>query len=373
MSAGQPPVQSGDTPDNEGAIDNAVDNAVDNSVSDLRQALPRKSKLTLAFIGLTGLVTFGAGIVFAAYCYLNYKYSTTPEDEAAKVVFDVPRGSGLSSIAARLENDGLIDSAFIFKAVTKLRGGEADFKAGEFEITVPASMNGIFEQLSEGKTILYPFTAPEGLTSAMIMRELDKVQTLTGELPPTPAEGTLLPETYMTPRGMSKTALIDKMQQAQTELLDELWDKRAPDLPITSKEEAIILASVVEKETGVGGERKKVAGVFINRLNRGMKLESDPTIIYGISQGEPLGRGLRVSEIARKTDWNTYQIPRLPKTAICNPGAQALAAVLNPEQHDYIFFVADGTGGHAFSKTYTQHLKYVANWRRVERSRQSGN
>ena len=165
------------------------------------------------------------------------------------------------------------------------------------------------------------------------------------------------------------------MARAQMKLLDDLWDKRAEGLPVKTKKEAIILASIVEKETGIGAERDKVAGVFINRLNKGMRLQSDPTIIYGVSKGEILRnkagkrRGIYRSEIDRKTDWNTYQIDGLPKTAICNPGAEAIRAVLNPAKTDAFYFVADGTGGHAFAKTLREHERNVAKWRKIERAR----
>jgi len=237
-------------------------------------------------------------------------------------------------------------------------------------------MSKIYETLAEGKAVLYPFTAPEGLTSAQIIRAMERIETLTGEAPETPAEGTMLPETYMTPRGMSRAALVKKMQDAQTKIIDELWDKRQEGLPLKTKEEAIILASIVEKETGVGAERDVVAGVFINRLKIGMKLQTDPTIIYGISKGEPLynkrgqRRTLYRSEIDKKTPWNTYQIDGLPPTPICNPGGEAIAAVLQPAKTDYLFFVADGTGGHVFAKTNREHVNNVNKWRKIERERQ---
>lgn len=332
------------------------------------KSMGRKSKLSLALVGLGGLITLGLGIAIAGYSYLNYRYVKSVEAAPSSVVFDVPSGSGLSSIANRLEKRGLIDSAFIFKAVTKLKGNEANFKAGEFEITQPASMSDIYETLAEGKSILYPVTVPEGLTSAQIMRIIGAAPNLTGDLPDRPAEGTLLPETYLTPRGMTRAALVEKMRKAQTQLLDALWDKRASDLPIKTRREAIILASVVEEETGINSERGKVAGVFINRLRSGIRLQSDPTIIYGVTGGEPLGRGIRVSEIARKTDWNTYQMDGLPKTPICNPGAAAIAAVLNPDDVDVLFFVTDGTGGHVFSKTNAEHEKHVRALRARERA-----
>ena len=257
--------------------------------------------------------------------------------------------------------------------VTKLRGNERNFKAGEFSVTSPASMRQIYDTLSEGKAILYPFTAPEGLTSAQIFRSMTKLDTLVDDSPELPAEGTLLPETYMTPRGMKKSALLKQMQKDQSDILDRLWVSRDPDLPIKTKAEAVILASVVEKETGISSERDVVAGVFINRLRKGMRLQSDPTIIYGVSKGEPLlnkkgqQRGIRRSEIDKKTDWNTYQIDGLPKTPICNPGKDAIAAVLKPAETDYLFFVADGTGGHVFAKTVREHNNNVIKWRKIER------
>ena len=343
------------------------------SAQNLPTSLPKREKRTLGIISFFGALTFITGIVLAAYAFVNYQYEAKPKGENDEVVFQVPSGSGLSSIATRLEKDGLIKSAFLFKLVTKLRGNERNFKAGEFSVTSPASMRQIYDTLSEGKAILYPFTAPEGLTSAQIFRSMTKLDTLVDDSPELPAEGTLLPETYMTPRGMKKSALLKQMQKDQSDILDRLWVSRDPDLPIKTKAEAVILASVVEKETGISSERDVVAGVFINRLRKGMRLQSDPTIIYGVSKGEPLlnkkgqQRGIRRSEIDKKTDWNTYQIDGLPKTPICNPGKDAIAAVLKPAETDYLFFVADGTGGHVFAKTVREHNNNVIKWRKIER------
>ena len=309
-------------------------------------------------------------MAFVGYRSLLYQFDKAGP-ATGEEVFVVERGNGLSTIAAKLEKDGLIENANLFKLMAKMEGGETGLKAGEYNLEPAASMREIFNALLEGKAILYPFTAPEGLTSAQIMRAMAEVATLVDDEPPIPAEGSLLPETYMTPRGMTRSALIKQMQDAQADVLDTLWKYRQDNLPIKTKEEAIILASVVEKETGIMGERDKVAGVFINRLRQGMRLESDPTIIYGVSQGEPLGRGIRRSEIDRKTDWNTYQIDGLPKTAICNPGKEALAAVLNPAETKAIFFVADGTGGHAFAETLAEHNRNVAKWRKIERRRKA--
>jgi len=302
---------------------------------------------------------------------VNYKYETPLKTETAQesLVFEVPKGSGLSSIATRLERENLINSAFIFKLVTKIRGNEANFKAGEFSLNRGDSMAKIYSDLADGKAILYPVTVAEGLASLQVMALLDGIAELVDDNPPTPMEGSLLPETYMIPRGMKQSELIRKMQMAQRNVLDKLWENRAEGLPIKSKSEAIILASIIEKETGIGGERHEVAGVFTNRLRKGMRLQTDPTIIYGITKGLPLGRRIYRSEINRKTDWNTYQIDGLPKTAICNPGARALEAALNPAQTNNLFFVADGTGGHVFAETLAGHERNVREWRKVQRER----
>jgi UPF0755 protein len=332
------------------------------------QKARKKNRLLLFVVGLGGLITLGLGAIIIAYSWLNWTYERSTVGET-KSVFVVPKGAGLSQIANDLESEGLIKNAFIFKLVTKLRGNESKFKAGEFGFEQNATMAMIYDGLANGRAILYPFTAPEGITSGQTVRALDAIETLVDDDPAVPAEGTLLPETYLTPRGMTQSALLRQMAAAQTALIDELWDGRAADLPFDTKAEAIILASVVEKETGIGMERDMVAGVFVNRLRRGMKLQSDPTIIYGITQGEPIGRRIYQSEIDRVTDWNTYQIPALPRTPICNPGADAIRAVLNPAETDALFFVADGTGGHAFAETLRQHDRNVAKWRQIQRER----
>ena len=311
---------------------------------------------------------------FAGLSYIKSSYEK-PGPLAEQTAFTVPSGAGLSRLSSMLEAQGFIENGTILRAKARLTDIGGDIKVGEYNIPAGASMAQIVDIISSGKTILYPVTAPEGLTTAQILRIIAASDHLSGEITLSPPEGSLLPETYMTPRGMTRDAVIKKMMNDQTTLMDRLWDERQDGLPVKSKAEAIILASVVEKETGVGGERAEVAGVFTNRLRRGMRLQSDPTIIYGISKGETLTgrdgrqRGLRRSEIDRKTDWNTYQIDGLPKTAICNPGADALAAVLNPAQTKNLYFVADGTGGHAFSPNLAGHNANVAKWRKIERER----
>ncbi|WP_291844709.1 endolytic transglycosylase MltG [Maricaulis sp.] len=318
------------------------------------------------------LALAAAGAVYGGYKWMQAEFAA-PGPSAEENIILLPRGAGLITIAAQLEREGLISDRRIFRAAVTLDGGEGVLRAGEYRIPAGASMAQIYEQLRVGQTVQYPVTFAEGLTSAMIVETLNAADVLTGAITEIPAEGSLLPETYLVTRGTSRQEVLNRMATAQAELLDRLWEGRAENLPFETREEAIILASVVEKETGVGAERPEVAAVFVNRLRRGMRLESDPTIIYGITRGVPLGRGLRRSEIDNPDNaWNTYQIPRLPPTPIANPGSQSLAAVLNPAESTALFFVADGTGGHAFADTYAQHQRNVANWRRIERDRRNG-
>ena len=330
--------------------------------------LTKRHAFGIATMMMIAFTTFAMAFVIIGYAIMKYSY-ISDGPLVTEQVFEIQKGTGLSSISDKLKDEGVISSAGTFKMFVKFDGGEANLKAGEYAVPSAASMRDVYEILTDGQAILYPVTFAEGLTSAQIIRKISGIDTIPGAAPNTPAEGTLLPETYMLPKSMTKTALVKKMRAEQEALIDELWQDRAIGLPIKSKYEAIILASIVEKETGVNSEREHVAGVFINRLNQGIRLESDPTIIYGITGGEKLGRGLRRSEIDRKTDWNTYQIPGLPKTPICNPGRAAIAAVLNPMDTDDIFFVADGTGGHAFAKTLREHNNNVIKWRKVERDR----
>ncbi len=323
-------------------------------------------KKTFAAMGLLTFITLFGGLLLASYNFMKYRYVRGGPLEAERV-FIVPSGAGLSTIAGKLESGGFIDSAFMLKLNAKMTGIGGALKTGEYPIKAGASMKAIITQIESGKTVLYPVTLPEGLTSAQMMRIIKSTKTLSGDMPATPPEGSILPETYMHARGTDRKALVSNMRRAQTELIDRLWESRQSGLPVKTKREAIILASVVEKETGIGSERDMVAGVFTNRLRKGMRLQSDPTIIYGVSKGEPLGRGIRRSEIDRKTDWNTYQMDGLPKTPICNPGAEAIAAVLAPADTKMLFFVADGTGGHTFAKTLSGHNKNVTKWRKIER------
>ncbi|MEM5517250.1 endolytic transglycosylase MltG [Henriciella sp. AS95] len=291
--------------------------------------------------------------------------------------FRVESGDHVGAVAQRLKDQGIISDARAMKLHARISGQEAALKVGEYAIPARASMGAVLDQLVEGDVIQYRITVPEGRTTAQILRLVDAHPDLVGDLPDRDiAEGTLLPDTYIFASDTSKTAIIERMEKAQDDLLAELWPERQDDIPVATPEEAVILASVVEKETAIAEERSLVAGLFTTRLKRGMRLESDPTVIYGVSGGEPLYRTLNGekvrrtlyrSELNRQTDWNTYQMDGLPKTPICNPGRDAIAAVLNPPQTEYVFFVADGKGGHLFAETLAEHNKNVAAYRAYER------
>ena len=322
---------------------------------------------------LFGLTVLAALALAGGWLWFNGQV-TAPGPTISEQVFIVQEGETLSSVAKRLETDGFIPDARLLRVRAKLDGTETGIKKGEFVIPAEASVADILDKLVDGKAIVHKLTIPEGFTVAQAMKRIAANKKLTGDLPDVlPAEGEILADTYFFNRGLTRAELVDRMVFAQDRLLEELWETRQADLPIKTPQEAVILASIVEKETGRADERGLVAGLFINRMKKGIRLQSDPTIIYGISKGEPLynkrgqRRTLYRSEIDRKTDWNTYQIDGLPKTPISNPGRDAIAAVLNPEKTDYIFFVADGKGGHLFAKTNAQHNRNVAAFRRYER------
>lgn len=301
----------------------------------------------------------------------KYMYDTTGPLPHSDVIV-IPKGEGVSAIANRLERKNIIVDKRLFKAAVLYFGVQNKLKAGEYEIPKNASMRQVLDRLLEGKSILHTVAFPEGLTSQQLVNRLTAHEILTGEVLEIPAEGSMLPDTYRFARGANRADLIKRMQTAQDQFIENLWNQRAKDLPFTTKQEALTLASIVEKETGVAGERPHIAGVFINRLKKGIRLQSDPTIIYGIVGGVgKLGRGIFRSEIDKKTPYNTYQIDGLPPTPIANPGRAAIEAVLQPLQTEDIFFVADGTGGHIFAKTLRQHDNNVRNWRKIEKQRKA--
>lgn len=281
----------------------------------------------------------------------------------------VVRG-GMADVASQLAREGVISSPLLFMAGLQATGRAAQIKAGEYLFPRQASLNEVANTLVEGKAILHAVTIPEGLTVQQIIERLMENDILVGEISNPPKEGSLLPDTYKFNRGMTRQQLLDRMAQEQTKIVREVWGRRGADLPLKSPQELVILASIVEKETGKADERTRVAGVFINRLNRNMRLQSDPTIVYGLVGGKgTLGRGIRKDEITQETPYNTYVINGLPPGPIANPGRAALEAVANPSRTRELFFVADGTGGHVFAETLDQHNRNVQRWRQIEGER----
>lgn len=328
---------------------------------------PRRGFIRIALIAAICLPLLGALAAGATFLYGKYLFEADGPHDQARIVM-LEQGLGVRAIASRLAKAGVISGEFVFLAGVRLNRAEGDLKAGEYEIPAHASMSSILRILREGRSILHRITIPEGLTSEQIMLLVEANPVLVGDMPPTPPEGSLLPETYSFTRGATRKEIVSQMKAAAKALMDELWDKRAEDLPFDTREEAITLASIVEKETGVASERPRVAAVFVNRLRKPMRLQSDPTIIYGLVGGKgALGRPIRRSELDRHTPYNTYLIDGLPPTPICNPGRASIEAVLNPPETDELYFVADGTGGHAFSKTLREHQQRVREWRQIER------
>jgi UPF0755 protein len=285
---------------------------------------------------------------------------------AHQTVVDIAPRQSLWRITNQLTRAGTVRSAVLFDLGVRLRGESALLKAGEYAIPSRASMRRLAEILISGRVIEHRITAAEGLTSQMIAGLVNADPELAGPLQQAPREGSLLPETYLFTKGTQRSAMLARMHDSQARFLARVWPARAPDLPLRSLQEAVTLASIVEKETAIPEERRHIAAVFINRLRLGMKLESDPTVIYGLSKGYPLGHGIRASELASLTPYNTYVINGLPPTPICNPGKDSIAAVLNPEHSADLYFVADGSGGHAFASSKVEHDRNVARWRQIE-------
>lgn len=321
-----------------------------------------------ALIGRMGLIAIA---VLSAVLALMLAFSLFGPGPAARegdsTLFVVDPGDGTAKVASGLREARLVRSALGFRIVATLTGHGNDLKPGEYEIPSGATAGRIADILASGRSVRRTITIPEGWTVAMAFRRIEANPYLTGPLPERPPEGMMRPDTYQIQRGMTRTALVQQMVDAQTRLLDEEWLKRSPDLPFRTREEALILASIVEKETSQPDEHGVVAGVFVNRLRVGMRLQTDPTIIYGITKGEPLRRRILRADIENPHPWNTYVIRGLPPTPIANPGAAAIRAVMNPPRHRYLFFVADGSGGHAFAETYAEHQRNVQRyweWRR---------
>jgi UPF0755 protein len=277
-------------------------------------------------------------------------------------------GAGVQEIGADLKRAGVIGSDTLFILGAEVSGAAHKLKAGEYSFASRTSLSSVMTAIAEGRVVRHFITVPEGVTSELVMETLMRADFLTG-VAPAPPEGSVLPETYEALRGDDRSAVLRRMMDARDKLLAGLWAHRRADLPYKSPEEAVTLASIVEKETARPDERPRIAAVFLNRLKAGMPLQSDPTVIYGLTGGRPLGHGITRSELESQTPYNTYKIAGLPPTPIGNPGRASLAAALDPPRTDELYFVANGTGGHSFSSTLAQHQQNVVVWRAIEAKR----
>src|SRR5262245_18018785 len=315
------------------------------------------------------------GIVIAgAVIYWSYQDLQKPGPSTADTTVVIESGTSVGGIARQLEEAGVIrDARTFYWRVRFLPQGQV-LKAGEYKFPAAISAEEAMRQMIEGTVVQYSVTIPEGLTSVQILERIAAAPDLEGAVPTAlPEEGSLLPETYQFNRGDTRAEIVARMTQAMDDAMAELWPKRARDLPLSTPQEAIILASIVEKETGVASERPRVAAVFINRLRQGIPLQSDPTIIYFLAGGKgPLERALTYDDLAKADPYNTYLNTGLPPGPIANPGRASLEAVLNPPETKDLYFVADGTGGHAFAETLEQHNKNVANWRKIQKEKKNG-
>ena len=316
-----------------------------------------------AVISAFVLVALAAGI---ALFFGKQRFEAAGPLPADRVV-NIPRGSGMRDIADTLSREGVIDQPWLFIGGVLVLKAREDLKAGEYEFKAHSSMRDVVATIVEGKVVAHQVSIPEGLTSEQIVARLLQDNVLAGDIKQIPHEGSLLPDTYNFARGITREQMVQRMQQAQQRLLHEIWEHRAPDLPLKTPDQLVVLASLVEKETGKPEERTRVAAVFVNRLKQRMKLQSDPTIIYGLVGGKgTLGRPIMKSEIEQPTPYNTYIIDGLPPGPIANPGRASLEAAANPARTRELYFVADGTGGHAFAETYEQHQKNVTRLRSIE-------
>ncbi len=308
------------------------------------------------------IILAGGGLLYFGIQRFN---GPGPLTETTSVL--VTPGADLDSISTQLQRHNIIDSPFIFTMAARFKKLEAKLQAGEYLFQPAVSMKQVLDDLVSGRSVLHAITFPEGLTSQAIVEKLRADTVLTGDIAVVPQDGSLMPDTYKFTRGATRQQMLDQMQRVEARAVQEIWDRRAPGLPITTPQEFVTLASIVEKETGRADERPRVAAVFINRLRKGMRLQSDPTVIYGLfgGAGRPPDWALTDAALAKPTAFNTYLIDGLPPSPIANPGRAALEAVANPSRTNELYFVADGTGGHAFSATLEEHNRNVARWRQI--------
>ena len=327
--------------------------------------------LRLLAIILGGLTTAIIAALLIGSRALDEYEGPGPLDEETVVV--IPPGSSLGAIARRLEDAGVVDDATVFRLGARFEGADQALRAGEYAFPAAVSARDAVAILRSGATVARRVTVPEGLTVKQVAAILAETPGLEGEIDDLPAEGTLLPETYHFSLGDSRADLIRRMQAAMDGALTEAWEARDPDVPLESAEDALTLASIVQKEAGTADEAPRIAGVFVNRLRRGMALQADPTVLYAVTEGSGrLDRPLTVTDLEVDSPYNTYRVDGLPPGPIANPGREALAAATRPAETDSLYFVADGTGGHAFARTLAEHNRNVARWRKIERERRAG-
>jgi UPF0755 protein len=327
-----------------------------------KAAPPRRRLPWLAVLVVLAIVALGGGGV-----YVVFGPGPPPKEGGTDTTVILKHGSNLPQIAETLAEAGVIRLPFTFGVLAKLTGGGQHLRAGEYSVPARASASDILAMIRAGKIVRHLVTVPEGLSSAQVADILNANPVLSGDAPVAP-EGSIMPQTYDVERGQDRAEVVQQMQAAQARLAQALWAERAPGLPYRTLEQALSMASIIEKETALPAERPHVASVYLNRLAKGMRLESDPTIIYGITKGRPLGRSLTHADVVDPTPWNTYAVAGLPPTPIANPGRASIEAALHPARSGDFYFVADGSGGHVFAETYAQHQKNVARWRSIARS-----
>ncbi len=314
-----------------------------------------------------GLVVVFLGVVFGAVFVWAYAQFVRTGPLAAPKTMIIPRGAGLDDIAAPLAGAGVLSDPLIFRIGAWLAGMDKSLRAGEYVFQARISPRQAVALLQSGKTVVRRLTVAEGLTTAQVLAQLKRTEGLEGDIPSPPGEGTLLPETYHFSYGERRDAMVARMREAMGETFARLWESRAPGLSLKTPREALILASIVEKETAVPDERGRIAAVFLNRLGKGMRLQSDPTVVYALTGGlGPLGRPLTRADLKTPSPFNTYLIDGLPPGPVSNPGRAAMAAVLDPPETGDLYFVADGAGGHVFARTLGEHNRNVVRWRKIQ-------
>ena len=327
------------------------------------------------FLGVTVFIFTLLVVACAGGFFYGYHAWSGPGPLTETKNIVIARGDGVNAIADTLDREGIIKSPLVFKIAARITGDQGRLKAGEYEFPAAITTRAVMAKIVAGDVVQRKITIPEGWTSWQIVQQLNESTALTGTIAAVPKEGSLLPDTYLHTRDADRARLIAEMEAAMSNALQTLWPGREDGLPFTTIEQAVTLASIVEKETGVTAERARIAGVFINRLRAGMPLQTDPTVIYAITKGQvqddgqgPLGRRLlRKDLLETDSPYNTYKYPGLPPGPIANPGRAALEAVLHPEHHNFLYFVADGTGGHVFAATLSEHNANAAKWRKTRK------